>query len=196
MPSNIPGYLLPTTPALPGGLTLEQFIQTVMVGITGFTGALCRPKWQPAPPKQPDISTNWMTFGLQILSSPGNAYVGVKADGLTSELGRQETLMIPVSFYGPNAVENAAAFRDGFQIQQNLEALRSAKMGFQECQQAVRVPELVNERWFNRVDITLVLVRRVIRTYQILSFTGAGGMIHTTTYNEEYTSTWETPAEE
>ena len=59
------GYLLPTgTNPYPSTLTFLQFMNTVMAGISGLPSALVRPRWQPNPPVQPDIDTDWLAFGV------------------------------------------------------------------------------------------------------------------------------------
>lgn len=179
MPSNIPGYLAPSSSqGLPGGLTLTQFIQSVIVGVSGYTGTLVRPKWQVAPPKQPDIGTDWIAFGLQIVGKDKYAYTGIQPDE-TYEFQRHERLEIQVAFYGPNAQENISLFQDGFQIQQNLEAMLLANIGYTDVSQILRGPDLVNERWIDRYEMTLYLTRQVQRTYPILSFASVVGTIHT-----------------
>lgn len=188
-------YLLPTNQALPGSLTLEQFIQTVCVGITGFDPKLVRPKWQVAPIKRPDIDVNWMAFGVQEDNAQANAFVEENDTGLSATLGRQSEISVQCSFYGPAAYDNAGAFRDGFQISQNLYALNSADMGFTGTTQIMRAPELINQRWFNRAEMTLVLARRVIRTYEVLSFASVTGTIHTVVNGNPYNSDFETPPE-
>lgn len=187
------GYLLPaTTQNLPDGvLTLEQFIQTVIVGISGYDPKLVRPKWQVAPPKQPDIDTDWIAYAISINTGDANAYVEIYSDGAYN-LTRQEALEIGLSFYGPNAQENISAFRDGFQIQQNLEAMRAAKIGFTGFGPALHGPDLVNERWVDRYETSLFLVRQVLRGYQILSFASASGTIHTV-LEDEVTIPFKTP---
>ncbi|CAB4149593.1 hypothetical protein UFOVP558_11 [uncultured Caudovirales phage] len=191
MPSNIPGYLTPTSSQpLPGPLSLEDFIQSVIKGISGFAGTLVRPKWQQNPPKQPGIDINWIAFGLVNNAPDANASVTMDDAGVT-KLKRQELLEIQVAFYGPAAQENISVFRDGFQIQQNLEAMMLANMGFKECSQAIRGPDLVNERWVERYEMSLFLVRQVQRTYPILSFASASGVIHTVLETPEDID-WET----
>jgi len=173
------GYLVPSSSqGLPGSLTLTQFIQTVLVGITGFDGTLVRPKWQVAPPKQPDVGTDWLAFGIQMTDPDQFAYWGMDESASTIFL-RQESIEIQCAFYGPNSQENISSFRDGFQIQQNLEALRLANMGYLKCTSAIRGPDLVNERWIDRYEMSIFLTRQVQRTYPILSFVSAGGMLHT-----------------
>lgn len=186
------GYLVPSSSqGLPGGLSLEDFIQTVIVGITGFSGTLVRPKWQQKPPKNPDIDTNWIAFGIQINSGDANAFVGLDADD-NNMLARMEKIQVQLSFYGPDAQENISLLRDGFQIQQNLEALRSANMGFNGFSDAIRGPDLLNERWVDRWEATLTLVRTVQRVYPVLSFASARGSIHTVVSGNDLTIQWET----
>lgn len=170
------GYLLPTTAGLPGGLTLEQFIQTVIVGMTALDGTLVRPNWQVAPPKMPDLSVDWIAFGVAINQPDANAYVGLDTDG-NYDFQRHETLEIECAIYGPNAMDNSTQLRDGFEIQQNLEALTTASMGFVNTTNALHAPELINERWFNRYQMSLIIRREILRTYPVLTFVSASGTI-------------------
>lgn len=180
------GYLKPSSSqALPGSLTLTQFIQTVLVGISGFDGTLVRPNWQKNPPKQPDIDTNWMAFGISIIRPDANSYVWMDVNDSTNSI-RHEELEISCSVYGPDAMENAALLQDGFQIQQNLEALRAANMGFKEISPGQHMPDLMNERFVNRVVMSIFIRRQVQRVYPILPIVGVGGVVHTVLGNEEY----------
>jgi hypothetical protein len=172
------GYLLPETPAiLPGGLTFKQFLQTVFVGISGLPGDLVRAKWQVNPPKQPDIMINWLAIAVTSDESDANAYIGFDSDG-NNQIQRHEEIEIQCSFYGPDAQELSSLVRDGFQVAQNLEALRSAFMGFKGTSKAMHVPDLVNERWVDRYEMSVFLRRQILRSYQVLNFASVSGTIN------------------
>lgn len=163
-----------TTNSLPGQLTITQFIQSVLVGISGLPGPMVRPNWQVAPPKQPDLEVNWLSFGI-ILSKPDTyPYIGVDSNGVSVML-RQQAMEITCSIVGPAAMENASLIQDGFQISQNLDALKAAKMGFTETNEARHIPDLVNERFINRVEMSIFLVRQIQRSYPILNLVSANG---------------------
>jgi len=43
---------------------LDAVFQALVVGITGLPGTLVRPRWQPVPPTQPSVTTNWAAIGV------------------------------------------------------------------------------------------------------------------------------------
>lgn len=187
------GYLLPSaTRPLPNSLNLNQFIQTVLVGLSGIAGDLIRPKFQVAPPKQPTIETNWVAFQIVSITPDANGYTGMQPNNSTI-YSRNEEIEVQCSFYGPLAYDYADQVRDGFQIQQNLEALRLANMGFKETSGSTLVPDLVNDRWIQRVELSIILRRQVQRVYPILSFINSSGTIHTVLGTKEYLLNWVTP---
>lgn len=294
------GYLLPDPQGpLPANLTFKQFLQTVFVGVSGLDPTLVRPRWQPNPPKQPDIFVNWLAIGISQSSPDANAYVGVipltyatgfiellcnpkagdtvivngttitfvsvltsgnqvligasssstaihlntfltasaisgllqatysvlsnvvtmisraggeignaytlsspsreilvsgptltggKTNGNTMQ--RHEDLEVQCAFYGPDSEEYAGIVRDGFQVPQNLEALRSAHMGFVNTSPALHVPDLVNERWVDRFEMGIFFRREILRSYSILSLVSVSGLIEASLGNEIKTVVW------
>lgn len=177
--STTGGYLIPeSTTALPKSLTLVQFIQTVISGISGITGSLVRPEWQEDPPKQPSLKTDWIAYGIVNETPTPNSYVWVDSSG-NNISQRQSKLEIQCSIYGPNAQENADILRDGLQIQQNLSALSFANMGFTTAGPVSHIPDLVNEKWINRVMMSIFLQREIQREYPILTFVSVSGTITT-----------------
>jgi len=162
-------YLQPaTTVPLPRHLNLNQFIQTVLVGVSAFDGTLVRPNWQIAPPKNPDLPVNWIAFGIVDSAPDANGYLDADADGATI-YQRHETLEVACSIYGPDAMETYGLIRDGFQIPNNREALSAANMGFVEVTKGMHVPDLINERFINRVVTSIFLRRQIQRTYPIVT---------------------------
>ena len=170
--SSSGGYLTPDKPTL----NFEQFIQTVIVGISGIEGQLVRKNWQPNPPKQPDPNTNWIAFGISALSVDNNAFVGMDKNGVET-LQRQEYFQLDLSIYGPNCYDTATILRDGFQIPQNLAALKASKMGFIGDVTLTHSPDLVNEIWIDRYQMSVKMVRMIQRVYPIVSLVGAKGQI-------------------
>jgi hypothetical protein len=180
------GYLVQTEVALPGGLTLIRYIQQVIVGMTSMSGTLVRPKWQKNPPKVlPDPEDNWCAFRVTTTKPDASAFHKIKDTGDGSVLQRHVELTVACSFYGSDCEKNAGNLRDGFEINQNRDALRAAKMGFKEIGEAVYVPELHGQLWFPRCDITFVLRRQVDKNFSVLSFEGAEGTIEAQKSNDE-----------
>lgn len=181
------GYLAPTTTqALPGGLTLNQFIQSVLVGLSGLSGTLVRPDWQKEPPKSPDIGVDWLAFGVREITPDTFAYTAEQDSGDGGEFQRQEGLEVLCHFYGDNALAYAGLVSDGFQLQQNLAGLRTANMGFTETSRIIHSPELINERYRDRFIMSVFLRRQIQRVYPLLQILSANGTIHTVLGTEEY----------
>lgn len=171
------GYLVPV--AANEDKALRDFFQAAIKSITGIAGELVRPRWQPNPPKQPDVSVNWCSFGFNSVKSDGNAYVKTALNGNSSTLVRHETFDLLATFYGANCYGYASLLRDGLEITQNRDVLTQNGISFLASGDIVHNPELINDIWFDRQDLTLRFSREMSRVYDILSFVDASGTVIT-----------------
>ena len=179
--SSTGGYLnRPVTVPIPNNLTFTQFIQTVLVGVSGLAGELVRPDWQLNPPKRPDQNVNWLAFGVSESTPSFNSLTDLVQNGDDApfyQSQHQESFVIKLSVYGPDSLDLYRLIRDGFQIPQNREGLLKAKMGLVDVSKAIRNPELIDERWFDRWECFVNMRYEAIRTYPVLTLVGADGTI-------------------
>lgn len=164
------GYLLPgVSPTPVEGNDFEDFLHDVIQGITGVSGTLIRPRWQPDPPNMPQVAESWIAFGITdfIPDTYAVEQTNSEDDG-SVDLIRHEVDTVLLSFYGPNASVLAGVFRDGLQISQNRSALVSAGVGMISTGEARQVPTLVKERWQKRIDMEWKLKRQILRNYPVL----------------------------
>ena len=181
MPSNVAGYLSPsTTPAPLEDDALDDFLGDVVAGITLLDrDNLVRPRWQDDPPIIPDRTVTWCAIAVTNHEPDAYAWTGLATDGLSQDIIRHETLTIMATFYGPLSASTACLFRDGLMIEQNREALMTAGFGLITTMGPTNAPELIKEKWYNRSDITWKTRREIRRTYPILSLLSAHGTIYT-----------------
>ena len=180
------GLLLPNPAPAPQPIedaALVDFFEELVVGITGLPQDLVRPRWQAQMPAMPDINTDWIALGIQ--ERPSDTFPAISHQGSLNGgngvdvLGRNETLEILVSIYGPNADGNAALLRDGLYVSQNREALQLAGMGLKEVDRIIAVPPLYNAQWYYRLDMKVYVQRLVLRTYPVLNLESIQGTIKT-----------------
>lgn len=169
------GFLSPAdSPAPLEDDALDAAFQATIVGITGLPGNMVRPRWQPAPPKQPEPSTNWCAFGVQVQAGQDLPYIEhISAGNGKDRLRRHEEMGVFCSFYGPASGQMAMRFRDGLQIAQNREALGAVGVAFVACGESRAAPELVNQQWIKRHDIAATFRRQVARDYAVLNIVSA-----------------------
>jgi hypothetical protein len=169
------GYLAPAAmPAPAEDAALEDVLQVVVVGLSGLTPALVRPRWQPTPPARPAAEVTWCAIGVTRQAPDANAWVGHDGTGDgSSELRRHETVEALLSCYGPGGAAIAGRIRDGLQIGQNRDGLGEAGLAFVETGEVIAAPELVNNQWLRRHDLALVLRREIRRVYPIRTILSA-----------------------
>lgn len=167
-------YVLPESlPSPEMDRELELILQRAFVGITGMQGQYVRPRWQPEPPNLPDFSLSWAAFGVTDTDSDLLAFVR-QVDETTQELQRDQQFTALASFYGAACQGLSERFRDGIQVQQNREELRSFGIKLVSVGRSVRVPSLVKGIWQDRRDVPVVLRRRYSRLYRVASINSAG----------------------
>lgn len=174
------GYLDPTTTAPVQDDGFEDLIGGAISGIAGITRALVRPRWQPTPPAQPSLETNWCAFGITQIDADWSATVThLPAGDGSDEVVRHDTVRLLASFYGPAGYGNATKVRDGLWVAQNRDGLRSAGLVVNECDRIRTASDLMNERFIRRVDLDIVLRRAVMRSYPVLNLLSAQGSFRT-----------------
>jgi hypothetical protein len=168
------GYLRPTQSPLYGQL-LDQKIHTYLRGVTGLDDIFIRPMWQANPPQIPDINVTWLAFGVTDIQS--DQYPHQQQATLTAKSVRRELLTVSCISYGFNAAVVVSRIRGGMAITQNQEALQLLKMACVDVGDIRHVPELINNRYFDRYDTSITLARDIELTYNILPFTASEGII-------------------
>jgi len=185
--SSTGGFLSPSPVSPPlQGQALLDFIQSVIVGITGLAGSMVRPYWQGQPPNIPDAGDAWCAFQVSTRKPDTFGYERHDANGNgngSSSLQRYEVLGIMTSFYdlgsGGLADSYCSLLADGLQVAQNREILSLNNMGLIRTGDIVAVPVLFKMRWLYRVDMDVILTRQVDRVYPVLNVTSAQGSIVT-----------------
>lgn len=170
----------PYVPATTNPAEGDAFVELLSDAIAGIVGLdrieLVRPRWQVNAPIPPGVLVDWCGHGIERRTVDDDAYI--TSTGLDGLMERQETCEWVISMYGPNSARNCGLLRDGLQIPANGEALRANGVAVQDEGNIVHAPELVNDQWCDRHDITLTLVREIRRAYRILSFVSASGVIY------------------
>jgi hypothetical protein len=168
--SSTAGYLLPDgSPTPVDGLTFEDFIQSLIVGITGLDGSKVVPMWQPEPPNYPG-NVNWCSFNINNRVAD---YDSVQMENATTghaDYQRHEFFEVGCSFYGPNNDEKATAWRDGLLIAQNREGLQIAGIGYVGSSAINQVPFLYKNSWVRKIDVKIKFKRMISRSYPVLTF--------------------------
>ncbi len=165
--SSTGGVLLPEggTPTLASDDPFDDFLQALVVGVTGMRGSLVRPRWQPEPPSEPEADTDWCAIGVTGEAPDGGlpviTHVGTEDAGLGADFVQvNDTASILASFYGPGARGNAAALRMGLMVPQNREVLQRANMGLVGMPGEARfIPAIVSLQTQRRVDVPFEIRR-------------------------------------
>lgn len=170
------GYLFETGAPPQNDESLRRFIHDVIAGVTCLDNELVRPGWDRNPQPIPGIDTDWVSFSIVEQRPDNEPWQGEEDDVLC--MIRHEEVDVLCNFYGPNTQSFAGILRDGMYLSQNRDQLTSVGMGLVGFSATIHVPELLNDRYFDRTDITMTLRREIRREYPILSFLGVDGQIN------------------
>ncbi|HDR8938733.1 hypothetical protein QZM42_29545 [Burkholderia vietnamiensis] len=173
--SSTGGYLAPAVDAPPAeDDALDNLVHDLIAGVTALPPDLVRPRWQAKVPKQPEPSVDWCAFGVQEQepdAGPAIQHDGT-ADGHDTYI-RHQDIDVPCTFYGPRAKGYAQRLADGLAMPQNREQLQLQDMAFVGVGPIRAVPDLVNQQWVRRYDMTVTLRRKITRTYLVLNLKSA-----------------------
>lgn len=168
------GYLAPTAPVPPDDVDLDNLLQELVAGVTGLPGEMVRPRWQPTVPKQPEPTENWCAMGVSVQTNDSGPAIQHDPAGDGSDTyTRHQQIDLMCSFYGPSAKGYAQRLADSISIPQNGEQLALNGMKFVSASDIQPAPALINQQWNRRYDLTLVLRRKITRTYPVLNLLSA-----------------------
>lgn len=169
--SSTGGYLTPAIDVLPAeDDALDDLVHDLITGVTGLPGNLVRPRWQPSVAQQPEPSIDWCALGIQ--EQEVDASPAIQHDGTTEGHDtyiRHQRFDVLCTFYGPHAKGYAQRLADGLAIPQNREQLQLQDMALVGVGAIRAAPDLVNQQWVRRYDITITLRRKITRTYSVLN---------------------------
>lgn len=176
--SNERGWLTPTSGDPDYDEALDRLLSQWMRNVSGLPSKMVRPRWQKDQPALPPVDENWCAFG--VIEWPiDNSPAFTRQTDTGSELWRHETFEAMASFYGPAGMKFAGIFRDGVSIEQNNAELNRMGLSLGDVSSITPFPELINQQWVRRYDMTVRLRRKVIREYNIKSIVDGNVAIST-----------------
>ncbi len=184
--SSTGGYLQTSSALPPSDAALDAIFQQLVVGITGMVGSLVRPRYQLIPQQVPEPTVDWCAIGvLDETPEQGavNAFTVHEGGASGMDEGFSTTyenndLNVLASFYGPNAMSNAAALRSGLGVSQNREQLYLQGIALVELpKRASKRPELINMQMQMRADLSLWFRRNIAEVWPIENLVAAQGTI-------------------
>lgn len=170
--STAPGYLTPLSASQDYDETLERELSRWVKALSGLPDGMVRPRWTPLQPALPPADKNWCGFGIIGFNSDNAPAFAQQSDD-SNQLWRHEVIETLASFYGPQSQSIATLFRDGMTVEQNNETLKQNELSLADYSELTAFPELINNQWVRRYDITVRLRRKIIREYGIKSLVDA-----------------------
>ncbi|WJV61060.1 hypothetical protein PCO87_14135 [Pectobacteriaceae bacterium C52] len=167
--STAPGYLTPVGDVPVYDQELEREISRWIRGVTGIDAKLVFPRWTDPQSSIPKNGVTWCGFGVTTMPRPATS-ANVQVSEEESEQWTWEQVTVLCCFYGPQGAGMAARFREGILVDQNADALRrAAGLSLLDAGTIFNLPELINNQWVRRYDLTVTLSRKNTRTYNVKS---------------------------
>lgn len=170
--STEPGWLTPTSPDPVYDEALDAQLSQWISSVSGLPAEEVRPRWREDPLLMPSLETTWCAFGITAWSSDDNPAFSRQTDE-SVQFWRHETFACTASFYGPAGMTFAARFRDGIAVPQNNAALNALGFSLRGEIFLNPCPELIEQTWVLRYDMTAQLRRKIVREYAIQSLVAA-----------------------
>lgn len=172
--SSTAGYLQPTS--INNELNddaLADFLQSIVVGITGLPGPMVRPRWQDEPPNPPDPGINWAAIGPGQYGRDWDS-AQIKQDDGSILMIRNRTMEIVCSFYGPNAQATLELLANGLDLPQNREQMQLSGFALVGgMSPPILAPAIYKGKWYKKYDATFAVRQQQQYTYSILDLTAA-----------------------
>jgi hypothetical protein len=187
--SSTGGYIVDAPPSPATADDLQGALQTAFAALSGLSGDLVRPRWQPFPPTQPAVGVTWAALGVTMVEADeypyfqhigGVTFPGASAPGY-SIMQRHSTITVVATFYGPQADAVAAQVRDALYVNQNYEGLMPVGLKLRTIHDLQRVPEIMNQQYIDRTDLKMEFRAMSSRIYPIRDLAGADVTIDTDT---------------
>jgi hypothetical protein len=164
-----------------GDRDTDDLLQAAIVGITGLSPEMVRPRWQENTPRPPDEEKLcWASFGvarIALMGAPEMRHVGENEghDILVS----QEELLILVSFYGQESTALACLFRDAIHVENNRAPLRAAGLNFVKAEPLTTAAFVYLEKWRHQAVLPCVFRRETRRIVPVLNLRRSVGRLRT-----------------
>ncbi|MFO3907578.1 hypothetical protein AAHD62_24190 [Enterobacter hormaechei] len=167
-----PGYLTPTGPAPQYDQGLEREISRWIRGVSGLPDGMAMSRFTDPQPTIPAQGSSWCGFNISDFQDAANP-ASVTKDDDTDYQWQYETLVVLCCFYGPDGQAYAKTFRSGLFVPQNNAELNRVGLTVGEVGRIIPAPELINNQWQRRYDLSVTLRRKVEREYGIKSILSA-----------------------
>lgn len=166
--STTPGYLTPVGDMPKYDKELEREISRWIRGVSGLPVEVVFPRWTDPQRKIPKNDTTWCDFGITTIPQP-LSQADVQISDAESQQWTWEKVTVICCFYGPDGGSTASTFRSGIFVEQNNAELNRTGLSLVEAGTIYNLPELINNQWVRRYDLTVTLNRKNVRTYNIKS---------------------------